>query len=212
MLSFLKGLAGSDVFLELPDTEKGLIQLQWMSFIGGRVNVDNFQRVCMELRMQSSLEDGEWNLLKLGLEAMVRSQGFSEVDFRFIRLTMMTKRVRSWRRVWRPTWARVTWKVLYVWWVPECAALDWEEDTVNRQELKESSSWESCWPRADPTDKMECHPKARELQKAARDRCRGQTSQSCGSTDSRSGEQILGREVKEEYNVRASRMWWNWDG
>ena len=91
MLSFLKGLAGSDVFLELPDTEKGLIQLQWMSFIGGRVNVDNFQRVCMELRMQSSLEDGEWNLLKLGLEAMVRSQGFSEVDFRFIRLTMMTK-------------------------------------------------------------------------------------------------------------------------
>ena len=62
-----------------------------MSFISGRVNVDNFQRVCMELRMQSSLEDGEWNLLKLGLEAMVRSQGFSEVDFRFIRLTMMTK-------------------------------------------------------------------------------------------------------------------------
>ena len=28
---------------------------------------------------------------KLGLEAMVRSQGFSEVDFRFIRLTMMTR-------------------------------------------------------------------------------------------------------------------------
>ena len=27
---------------------------------------------------------------KLGLEAMVRSQGFSEVDFRFIRLAMMT--------------------------------------------------------------------------------------------------------------------------
>ena len=30
-------------------------------------------------------------MLKLGLEAMVRSQGFSEVDFRFIRLTMMTR-------------------------------------------------------------------------------------------------------------------------
>ena len=30
-------------------------------------------------------------MLKLGLEAMVRSQGFSEVDFRFIHLTMMTK-------------------------------------------------------------------------------------------------------------------------
>ena len=29
-------------------------------------------------------------MLKLGLEAMVRSQGFSEVDFRFIRLAMMT--------------------------------------------------------------------------------------------------------------------------
>ena len=28
---------------------------------------------------------------KLGLEAMVRSQGFSEVDFRFIRLTMMKR-------------------------------------------------------------------------------------------------------------------------
>ena len=33
----------------------------------------------------------EKDLPKLGLEAMVRSQGFSEVDFRFIRLTMMTK-------------------------------------------------------------------------------------------------------------------------
>ena len=49
----------------------------------------------MELKMQSSLEDGERNLPKLGLEAMVRSQGFSEVDFRFIRLAMMTKRVIS---------------------------------------------------------------------------------------------------------------------
>ena len=91
MLSFLNGLAGCDVFIELPDTEKGLIRLRRMSFINGRVSVDNFQRVCMELRMQSSLEDGERNLPKLGLEAMVRSQGFSEVDFRFIRLTMMTK-------------------------------------------------------------------------------------------------------------------------
>ena len=44
----------------------------------------------MELKMQSSLEDGEKNLLKFDLETMVRSQGFSEVDFRFIRLTMMT--------------------------------------------------------------------------------------------------------------------------
>ena len=32
----------------------------------------------------------EKDLQKLGLEAMVRSQGFSEVDFRFIRLAMMT--------------------------------------------------------------------------------------------------------------------------
>ena len=30
---------------------------------------------------------------KLGLEAMVRSQGFSEVDFRFIHLTMMEREV-----------------------------------------------------------------------------------------------------------------------
>ena len=44
----------------------------------------------MELKMQSSLEEGEKDLLKIGLETMVRSQGFSEVDFRFIRLTMMT--------------------------------------------------------------------------------------------------------------------------
>ena len=36
------------------------------------------------------LEEGEKDLLKIGLEAMVRSQGFSEVDFRFIRLAMMT--------------------------------------------------------------------------------------------------------------------------
>ena len=57
--SILYGLAGCDVFIELPDTEKGLIRLQRMSFINGRVSVDNFQRVCMELRMQSSLEDGE---------------------------------------------------------------------------------------------------------------------------------------------------------
>ena len=61
-----------------------------MSFINGRVSVDNFQRVCMELKMQSSLEEGEKDLLKIGLETMVRSQGFSEVDFRFIRLAMMT--------------------------------------------------------------------------------------------------------------------------
>ena len=33
----------------------------------------------------------EKDLPKLGLEAMVRSQGFSEVDFRFIHLTMMTR-------------------------------------------------------------------------------------------------------------------------
>ena len=36
------------------------------------------------------LEEGEKDLLKIGLETMVRSQGFSEVDFRFIRLAMMT--------------------------------------------------------------------------------------------------------------------------
>ena len=53
------GLAGRDVFIELPDTEKGVTRLQRMSFINGRVSVDNFQRVCMELRMLSSLEDGE---------------------------------------------------------------------------------------------------------------------------------------------------------
>ena len=52
MLSFLNGLAGDDVFIELPNTEK--------------------------------------DLLKIGSETMVRSQGFSEVDFRFIRLAMMT--------------------------------------------------------------------------------------------------------------------------
>ena len=44
----------------------------------------------MELKMQSSLEDGEKDLLKFDLEAMVRSQRFSDVDFRFIRLAMMT--------------------------------------------------------------------------------------------------------------------------
>ena len=33
----------------------------------------------------------EKDLPRLGLEAMVRSQGVSEVDFRFIRLTMMTR-------------------------------------------------------------------------------------------------------------------------
>ena len=54
MLSFLNGLAGDDVFIELPNTEKGLIRLQGRSFIDGRVSVDNFQRVCMELKMQSS--------------------------------------------------------------------------------------------------------------------------------------------------------------
>ena len=32
----------------------------------------------------------EKDLSKLGAKVMVRSQGFSEVDFRFIRLTMMT--------------------------------------------------------------------------------------------------------------------------
>ena len=35
----------------------------------------------------------EKDLQKLGLEAMVRSQGFSEVDFRFIHLTMMKRDV-----------------------------------------------------------------------------------------------------------------------
>ena len=44
----------------------------------------------MELKMQSSLEEGEKDLLKIGLGTMVRSQRFSEVDFRFIRLAMMT--------------------------------------------------------------------------------------------------------------------------
>ena len=44
----------------------------------------------MELKMQSSLEEGEKDLLKIGSETMVRSQGFSEVDFRFIYLAMMT--------------------------------------------------------------------------------------------------------------------------
>ena len=39
------------------------------------------------------LEEGEKDLLKIGLEAMVRSQGFSEVDFRFIHLTMMKRDV-----------------------------------------------------------------------------------------------------------------------
>ena len=53
-LSFLNELAGDDVFIELPNTEKGSIRLQWRSFIDGRVSVDNFQRVCMELKMQSS--------------------------------------------------------------------------------------------------------------------------------------------------------------
>ena len=53
MLSFLNGLAGDDVIIELPNTEK--------------------------------------DLLKIGLETMVRRQGFSEVDFRFIRLTIMTR-------------------------------------------------------------------------------------------------------------------------
>ena len=148
-----------------------------MSFIGGRVNVDNFQRVCMELRMQSSLEDGEWNLLKLGLETMVRSQGFSEVDFRFIRLTMMTKRVRSWRRVWRPTWARVTWKVLYGWWAPECAASDWEEDTVKRQEWRSRAAERVADQEQIRRIKMECHPKAPELQKAAKDLCESNESE-----------------------------------
>ena len=38
----------------------------------------------------SQVQKMEKDLQKLGLEAMVRSQGFSEVDFRFIRLTMMT--------------------------------------------------------------------------------------------------------------------------
>ena len=33
----------------------------------------------------------EKDLPKLGAKVVVRSQGFSEVDFRFIRLTMMTK-------------------------------------------------------------------------------------------------------------------------
>ena len=33
----------------------------------------------------------EKDLPKLGVEAMVRSQGFSEVDFRFIRLAMMKR-------------------------------------------------------------------------------------------------------------------------
>ena len=38
----------------------------------------------------SQVQKMEKDLQKLGLEAMVRSQGFSEVDFRFIRLAMMT--------------------------------------------------------------------------------------------------------------------------
>ena len=47
----------------------------------------------MELKMQSSLEDGEKDLLKFDLETTVCSQGFSEVDFRFIHLTMMKRDV-----------------------------------------------------------------------------------------------------------------------
>ena len=38
----------------------------------------------------SQVQKMEKDLQKLGLEAMVRSQGFSEVDFRFMRLAMMT--------------------------------------------------------------------------------------------------------------------------
>ena len=35
----------------------------------------------------------EKDLLKLGAKVVVRSQGFSEVDFRFIHLTMMKREV-----------------------------------------------------------------------------------------------------------------------
>ena len=41
---------------------------------------------------QDAVKFRRWrDLPKLGLKAMVRSQGFSEVDFRFIRLTMMKR-------------------------------------------------------------------------------------------------------------------------
>ena len=57
---------------------------------------------------------------------------------------------------------------------------------------------------------MECHPKAPELQKAAKDLV-DQMSQSCGSTDSRCYEQILGREVKEEYTRTSEKLKCKWN-
>ena len=83
----------------------------------------------MELKMQSSLEEREKDLLKIGLETMVRSQGFSEVDFRFIRLAMMT------------TESYVLKKGLETY-VSESRVEGaiWLMNAVNRQKLKESSS------------------------------------------------------------------------
>ena len=81
--------------------------------------------------------------------------------------------------------------------------------------VEESSSWEGCWPRADPTDKMECHPKAPELQKAAKDpvkvkRVWAVVVPTAEVVSSSLVERHL--EVKEEYEVRTSWSWrWrNW--
>ena len=63
--------------------------------------------------------------------------------------------------------------------------------------------------------KMECHPKAPELllsviKYAAKDLV-DQMSQSCGSTDSGCHEQILGREVKEEYTRTSEKLKCKWN-
>ena len=73
----------------------------------------------------------EKDLSKLGAKALVRSQGFREVDFRFIHLTMMKREVyvieegfgdlRDWESRGR----------CYM--LDECIlALDYEENTVSR--------------------------------------------------------------------------------
>ena len=63
--------------------------------------------------------------------------------------------------------------------------------------------------------KMECHPKAPELllsvTKCAVKDLVDQMSQSCGSTDSRCYEQILGREVKEEYTRTSEKLKCKWN-
>ena len=71
----------------------------------------------------------EKDLQKLGLEAMVRSQGFSEVDFRFIRLAMMT--IKSYvLKKGLETYVRES----------RVEGAIWLMNAVNRQKLKESSS------------------------------------------------------------------------